>query len=473
MNLPVYEPYRHFDYNLEGAILGACLLEKFAISRILSVIEDESIFYNEANRIVFKAMLAMLDESMPIDIFTVSQFIVNRMKIRELGEGNVAYYLVKLTNAVVSTANLEVHAFLLLECWKQRKLVEIKYGAIDSDLSAGENIDSITESLNKVMRSKMSADWLPMDELLIQLYQHQEEMREAKGIGLLTGISSIDKNGGFFAPNYIFLGARPGVGKSAFANSIAVNIAKQNKTVGIISLEMGNVEIAARLAAIDTKTDFSFIFRGLMNDEKEMHRVYETLNNQTAGLPIYVSDKTGVTISEIRRRAEVLKHRKNVDLLIIDYLQLVDSANSKSGTRENEIAIISRGIKLLAKDLNIPILILGQLNRESTKRTGEHRYPVLGDIRESGSIEQDADIVFFLHSDYLSGVTEDREGRSTEGYVELINRKWRNFKLGETKKLRFNGKLMQFTDMDESEQFLAPKGFVKVEDKVRQFDDDF
>ena len=473
MNLPVYEPYRHFDYNLEGAILGACLLEKFAISRILSVIEDESIFYNEANRIVFKAMLAMLDESMPIDIFTVSQFIVNRMKIRELGEGNVAYYLVKLTNAVVSTANLEVHAFLLLECWKQRKLVEIKYGAIDSDLSAGENIDSITESLNKVMRSKMSADWLPMDELLIQLYQHQAEMEKAKGIGLLTGFNTIDRNGGFFAPNFVLLGARPGVGKSAFANSIAINVAKQNKTVGIISLEMGNVEIASRLAAIDTKTDFSLVFRGLINDERESRNFHETLNNQTAGLPIYVSDKTGVTMPEIRRRAEVLKHRKGVDLLIIDYLQLIDTHNSNNRSRENEIAVISRGLKILAKDLDIPILVLAQLNRESTKRTGEQRYPVLGDIRESGSLEQDTDIVFFLHSDYLSGVTEDREGRSTEGYVELINRKWRNFKLGETKKLRFNGKLMQFTDMDESEQFIAPKGFVKVEDKVRQFDDDF
>lgn len=449
-----YKKYLHYNVEMEKALIGACLLEQFAFSRLISVIDKGEIFHDLGNEEVFGVMMEMYKGSYPIDLLTVVDYLYNQKKILTINNSSAAWYLTSCTRDVVSAAHLEYHALCILELWKRRKVIEIKYSALKDDgHDPKADIQSINAQLNALNDSKFAKDWYGMDELIVQLYEHQDSMKKSGGIGILSGFKTIDQeNGGFFPGNMIFIGARPSVGKSAFANSIAIAIAEKGKKVGVLSLEMSNVEIAARIAAIDTNTDYSIVYRGLMRDEIETQRMYERLNDKTVGLPIFVSDKTDVSIFDIRRKAENLKSKEGLDVLIIDYLQLIGTSDSKSSTRENEVAKISRGIKILAKDLGIPIIILGQLNREVTKRNGEQRYPVLGDIRESGAIEQDADIVMFLHSDFMSGRTVDENQNTTEGKADLVVRKWRDGKNNFIIPLNFEGRKMKFTE-DKSGAF--------------------
>jgi replicative DNA helicase len=211
---------------------------------------------------------------------------------------------------------------------------------------------------------------------------------------------------------------------------------------------MSNVEIAARLAAIDTDTDFSVLYRGLYQDERQTKEVYNKIGNHTSTLPIYVTDKTNVTIVDIRSKADKLKSLHGLDLLIIDYLQLVDVPEMSNRNRENEISKVSRYCKIMAKEMNLPVILLCQLNRESTKRHGDQRYPQLSDIRESGSIEQDADVVIFLHRDWMSGIAADENGNSTEYQADLVVRKWRNGKNNFIVPMDFDPPKMKFVSRE-------------------------
>jgi replicative DNA helicase len=248
----------------------------------------------------------------------------------------------------------------------------------------------------------------------------------------------------------VVIGARPSVGKSAFMGQMALSMARNGKKVGIVSLEMNNNEIAARLSSIETHTDFKTIFRNLFKDENSRQLWYNKLSNFT-NLPIYITDKTNVSATNIKAKAQKLRHEiKGLDCLFIDYLQLVSSeGESKSRNRENEVSQISRTCKLIAKDLNIPVIILCQLNRDVTKRTGKNRYPQLSDLRESGAIEQDADVVMFLHRDWTTGIQEymyDENGNSKENHADLIIRKWRNGANNIHIELEFDAPKMQFIE---------------------------
>lgn len=442
-----FEEFKHYNKDLEKVLIGTILMEKLAFSRVTSVVDKPSMFYVKSHQEIYRVFMEMYKLSLPIDLLTVTDYLWNTLKIKEINGSNIPFYLSSCTNSVCSSANIEYHSLLLRECWKRRRIIEIKYAALEDDCDSRQNIIDIGLALNKITETKHSKDWVDMSELMIELYKHQDEMKKSGGIGLLSGLKTIDtENGGFFPGNMIFIGARPSVGKSALANSLAINMSTIGKKVGIISLETSNVEIAARLASIDTDTDYSIIYRGLMQDEYQTQRVYERITNQTVGLPIFVSDNADVTIFDIRAKTERLMSKEGLDVLIIDYLQLIGTSDAKNSNRENEVSKISRGIKIMAKDLGIPIIVLGQLNREVTKRKGAERYPVLGDIRESGSIEQDSDIVMFLHSDFMSGHTVDQEGYSTEGKCDLVIRKWRNGKNNFIIPLDFQAKKMKFIE---------------------------
>lgn len=446
--IEAYKPYLHYNVELEKAIIGVALLEKLAFSRAVGIIENPEIFYSTAHREIYKAMMEMYKMSLPIDLLTVADYLINRKDTSVLNGSFTPYYLTLCTHHVVSGANVEYHSHIVREMWKRRKVVEIKYSAMEDDgLDPRKNIEEINRALSRLTDTDFKKDWYDMSELMIQLYKHQDEMRLTGGIGVLTGFPTIDKEtGGFFGGNMVFIGARPSVGKSALANTIAIKMAKNNKKVGIISLEMSNIEIAARIAAIDTNTDYSIVYRGLQTDEREMQRMYEKITAETVGLPIFVSDKANVNMFDIRGKAERLMSKEGLDVLIIDYIQLIETSDSRNSSRENEIGKISRGMKVLAKDLNIPVIVLGQLNREVTKRKGQDRYPVLSDIRESDTLGQDSDVVIFLHSDYMSGHTEDAAGQSTEGQTDLVIRKWRNAKKDYIVPLNFEGRKMKFTE---------------------------
>jgi replicative DNA helicase len=436
----------HYNQEFEQAILGICLLEKEAIGRVYGLIEEEY-FYFDSHKRVWSALKKMYQEGVVIDMLTVSDFLQRIRGFQELEATSVPYFVTRLTYFVVTSAHLEYHAVVVKQMWMEREIMRLTSGG-KPDGNVQEQIKSINEKLKSLQEKATEHDWQDMTQLMVDLYRHQEKMKETKGIGKPSGIRSLDReNGGFQDGQLIIVGARPSMGKSALVSGMAIEMAKRKMTVGIVSLEMSNTEIAARLAAYDTDTDFNVVYRGLYRDMEETHRLYNKIGKSTAMLPIYVTDKTKVNIPEIRAKAEKLKSLHGLDCLIIDYLQLVSAiGGSYTKNRENEIAEMSRGCKIMAKEMNIPVVLLCQLNREVTKRKGGDRYPQLSDLRESGAIEQDADIVMFLHRDYLMGIEVDENGTSTERQADLVVRKWRNGKSNFIIPLDFDPPKMKFSE---------------------------
>ena len=421
-----YKPYIHHAKDLEQAILGACLIEKLAFGRTYGLIDPDT-FYLDGNKQVYAAMLDMYNNSIPIDSFTVAEYLISRKGVTEIAGSNVPYFLSVLTNCVVSSSHVEYHCQLIKEMWRRRRIIELKYQALEENDSR-TNIENINSELNKIIGTEIKRDWYDMEELMFNLILHQQEMASGKKTFVTTGFNAIDNmNGGFYNGQMIVIGARPSVGKSALMGQMAIKMAKAGKKVGIISLEMNNNEIAARLAAIETDIDFSKVFRTILHDEELHKQFYNKIAKSTIKLPIFLSDKTQVNVSEIKAKAIKLKASKGCDVIMVDYLQLIESSTSnKSYNREQEVAKMSRGLKLMAQELDIPVIVLCQLNRAVSARSYKDRFPKLSDLRESGAIEQDADVVMFVHRDFMSGWPVDDGNNSTEFSADLIGTKWRN-----------------------------------------------
>lgn len=447
----------HYSTGLERAVLGICMLETGCFGRIYGVVEKDC-FYHTGNQVVFDTMRGMFQNGMPIDLLTVVDQI-QRVQGKPLLDGdNTDHFVTRLTNEVVNSAHLEFHAHLVKSMWMEREIMSLTMGGVGKlDGTTSQKVRTIQDKLHSLQNKAAEHDWKDMTHLMVDLYKHQEEMKLSKGIGKPTGIPSLDReNGGFQNGQLVVIGARPSMGKSALVGGMAVEIGKKGLVTGIVSLEMSNTEIAARLAAYDTDTDFNVVYRGLYRDQVETDRLYQKIGQSTSTLPIYVSDKTKVNIPEIRAKAEKLKSLHGLDCLMIDYLQLVSAVGgSYSKNRENEIAEMSRGCKIMAKELEIPVVLLCQLNREVTKRKGQERYPQLSDLRESGAIEQDADVVMFLHRDYMAGYEMDENGVSTERQADLVVRKWRNGRSNFIVPLDFDPPKMKFSQRQQS-------GFVPV-----------
>lgn len=456
-----FKKYVHYGPELESAILGACLLEKSALGRTYGLLEAEC-FHVSAHKLVYQVMKEMYDYSLPIDIETVIERVVAQKGIEELEGHSVPFFVANLTYSVVSSAHLEYHCHLVKEMWRRRRILEIKYEKLEDDLDPRKNIQEINEKIREVLGTDIKKDWYDMMDLMFELMKHQSEMAKGKRTFITTGFKMSDNlNGGFYNGQMIVIGARPSVGKSALMGQMALKMARSGKKVGIVSLEMNNTEIAARLSSLETGIDFSRIFRDIANDENLHRRFYDKISKDTINLPIYISDKTKVNINEIRAKAIKLKAAKGCDCLMIDYLQLVDShTDNRNYNREQEVAKMSRGIKLMAMELDIPVIILCQLNRQVTARSYKDRFPKLSDLRESGAIEQDADIVMFLHRDYMSGWQVNEQNESTERQADLLAPKWRNgatFHLElnfDPPKMKFSEKasMMQYKPIVDSSQ---------------------
>ncbi|MEO6706873.1 MAG: DnaB-like helicase C-terminal domain-containing protein, partial [Ginsengibacter sp.] len=445
----------HYSPDLETEILGACLLEPSAFSRVYGILEAAT-FYSEDHQMIYSCMLEMFENNMPISILSMMDYLIRRKRTETISENSTAYYLTHLTTKVTSTANIEYYSIILKQMWIDREIVLLTSSGV-KDQDSRKEIYNLQQKLLELSSINYASDWRDMDELMIGLMKHQEEMIKSKGVGLLTGFPTIDRlYGGFFKGQMIVIGARPSIGKSAFAGNMAMNMATKGNRVGFVSLEMNNNEIAGRFAAIDTDIPFTEIFRGLYQDENQRDAFYQKVNNSTSTLPISVTDKTDLNIPEIKAKAFKLKHEKGrLDCLIIDYLQLVDGDSTSNRNRENEVAKISRGFKIIASELEVPLIVLCQLNREVEKRKGKDRYPQLSDFRESGAIEQDADVAMFLHSDFKSGVTADEFGNTTENQADIVIRKWRNGIPNLIIPLDFDGPKMKFTERRKT-------GFVPV-----------
>lgn len=467
MNIDIhFESGKHYSYEIEAAVLGACVIEKDAFGRTFGVVERRH-FYHDGTSVVYDSLAEMYNAGLPIDYLTVTDYIQNVKGFNTVGGYSPSFYVAKLTNSVVSSAHMEYHCYVLKRMWMERELLRLTHGGVKFTGETKEKIDQISGAIQEINSATYVNDWNDASELVFKLMKHQDEMSKSGGLGLMSGFPKLDNaNGGFFPGQMIVLGARPSVGKSAFAGQIALQMAKQGHPVGFISLEMNNNEIAARLASLETGTDYGTIYRNLYRDEDQKATWYEKMR-KFVDLPIYVSDKTGISAVDIKAKAAKLKHSYGLKALFIDYLQLVDSeSHTKGRTRENEVSIISRTCKIMAKELEIPVFVLCQLNRAVTQRSGAARYPMLSDLRESGSIEQDADIVMFLHRDILLGEPYDKteDGLSTADRADLIVRKWRSGRSNMHIDLRFDGSTMKFSQWDN---FSPPTTFKPVDNNFQ------
>ncbi len=458
-----FKPYIHHGVELENAVLGICMLEKSAFGRTYGLVEEKH-FYSTGNQQVYRAIREMYDNSVPVEILTVTEWLTNKHKLENITGHNVPYYVAKLTTEVVSSANVEYHCHLIREMWQRREILKLKYSALEDEVDPRKNIADINAEIAKILGGEQKKEWQDMSELVYNLMIHQTEMATGKKSFITTGFKKADQlNGGFYNGQMVVIGARPSVGKSALMGQMALSMARSGKRVGIVSLEMSNNEIAARLSSIETSIDFSTIYRSIANDEVLHKRFYEQVSRDFINLPIYLSDKTKVNVGEIKAKATKLKHTHGLDCLMVDYLQLIDGAtDNRNYNREQEVAKMSRGLKLMANELDIPVIVLCQLNRQVTARTYKDRFPKLSDLRESGAIEQDADVVMFIHRDYMSGWQVDESGNTTEFSADLIAPKWRNgatFHLP----LDFDPPKMRFSEKDS---------FVPMQSVTKNYQDD-
>lgn len=440
----IFQQGKHYDKHLECVILGACLLEPKAFSRIYNLLEEDFLFDN-FNKIVFSALKEMFEAGDMIDLITVAHHL-RKKKITEFGDDNVPYLLTGLMEPVVTTAHLEPHCLILRELYVERMLQRVAHSEFDGD--ALEKTIHIQAEIKRALSVQGTDDWQSIGDVMIALEKHRVKVKDKELMGVPTGFNTLDRiTGGLQGGQIIVLGARPSVGKSAFIGGIAVNAAQNKFKVGVISLEMPLEQIGARFSSLYSDIEFYKIYQNKCFDSNEEKRLMESMTN-IGSLPIFITDKTNVTAGAIRAKAEKLKQRNGLDLLIIDYLQLIETESTNNGNREREIAKLSRSLKLMAMDLNIPVMILCQLNRESDK-AGSNKKPKMSQIRESGSIEQDADVVMLLHRDWKVGIETDAvTGESTKNKANIIVEKNRN---GETMdiEINFNPDIMKFYEQDE------------------------
>ena len=433
---------------LEQAVLGAMMLEKNAVNEAIDILHPES-FYVDAHRRIFDAIQHLFRTDQAIDILTVTQELKKRAELDVVGG---AFYISQLTNKVASSANVQFHARIISQKHIMRELIRISADtmrdAYDESTDVFELLDKSEQEMFAVTSGNLKRNYEPMSELIKGAID-QIELSKSKGggmSGIPTGFTQLDKlTAGWQRSDMVIVAARPAMGKTAFVLSMARNIAVEHKQpVAVFSLEMSSTQLVTRLIASESGIQSEKLRKGELTDQEftTLHQNIGRLSNA----PIFIDDTPALNIFELRAKCRRLKSQHNVQLIIIDYLQLmtVGAEGSRGGNREQEISNISRSIKSIAKELDVPIIALSQLSRAVETRGGDKR-PMLSDLRESGAIEQDADLVCFLYRPEYYKIMEDEHG-STIGMGEVIVAKHRNGAI-DTVRLRFIPELAKFTDL--------------------------
>jgi replicative DNA helicase len=430
--------------DFEEAVLGALMLEKNALTAVIDILQPE-VFYKQAHQKIFKAIKNLFASTEPIDILTVS----NKLKMEgELEEVGGAYYITQLTNRVASSANIEFHARILLQKYVQRELIRVSSETIKDAFEDGtdvfELLDKSEQQLFDISENNFRRESLDMQSLVRESIAEIEAAKNSEGSlrGIPSGFTDLDRlTAGWQKSDLVVIAARPGMGKTAFALTVARNAAMAKRPVAVFSLEMSAVQLTTRLISSETEITSGKLKKGDLQDYE-----WEQLNTRVKSLveaPIFIDDTPALSVFELRAKCRRLKEQHKIELIVVDYIQLMRSGDS-AGNREQEISTISRSLKALAKELNVPVLILSQLNR-SVETRGGSRKPQLSDLRESGAIEQDADMVIFIYRPEYYDITEDEHGNDVTGRGEIIIAKHRNGAL-DSVMLKFIGQFTKFVD---------------------------
>lgn len=430
------------DIEAEQAIIGSMLIDKDAVISAIEVLKDDA-FYREDNKAIYSAILSLYSKNEPIDIITVKAELVEAGNFERVGG---IEYLASLPDKVPTTANVERYIKIVDEKYMLRKLIQSANDLIALGYDETEDVDAILDMAEKkvfdLTQNKNASGYSSIKDVLVESFAELEKLYNQKGhvTGVSTGFADLDyKTSGLHGSELIILAARPAMGKSAFAINIATNVAVQSKVpVVIFNLEMSKDQIGNRILCSEALVDSNKIKTGQIEDQDWM-KLASTLG-VLSDAPIYIDDTPGITVMEIRAKCRKLKMEKNIGLIVIDYLQLIQGSGKKNASREQEISEISRSLKILAKELNVPVIALSQLSRTAEKR--DDKRPMLSDLRESGAIEQDADIVIFLYrDDYYN---EDSEEKNV---AEVIMAKHRGGSTG-TVKLAWMPSYTKFANLE-------------------------
>ena len=466
------EPRRIFDLNnagsstegrvppqavdVEMAVLGGMLLEKEAISKAIEVL-DESAFYKPAHQQIFSAMIGLFERSEPVDLITLIEELRRRGQLEKIGG---EFYLTELTTKVTTAANIEFHAHIVLEKALMRQLIasssEVASRAFSETEDALELLDEAEQRIFQISEQRMKKNFVSMNTAVHSTMELLESIHgKHSGItGVPGGFTELDNyTGGFQKSDLIIVAGRPSQGKTALVLSLARNASVvHNVPIGFFSLEMSTQQLVMRLICAEARVDAHLVRTGRLPEDE--WRKLSTSVGRLYKAKIFIDDTPALGILELRAKARRLKVEHNVGMIVVDYLQLMQGPKNAQ-SREQEISSISRSLKALAKELNIPVIALSQLNRAVEAR-GDKR-PVLADLRESGAIEQDADVVLFVHRPEMFGIEKDESGNSTEGVAELILGKQRNGPTGSVR-MAFIKQYARFENLTRTrdDAFLPP-----------------
>lgn len=436
--------------DLEEVVLGAMMIDKKGVDEVIDILHPE-VFYKEAHKSIFEAIHTLFENSEPVDLLTVSSQLKKEKKLDLVGG---EFYLIQLTQKVSSSAHIEFHARIILQKYIQRSLIKISSEIIEDSYDEGTDVfdllDNAEAKLYEITQGNIKRSSETAQSLVIQAKKKIEEIANREGLsGIPSGFTQVDKlTSGWQPSDLVIIAARPGMGKTALTLSMARNMAVEHEIpVAFFSLEMSSVQLITRLISSETGLSSEKLRTGNL----EKHE-WEQLNVKVKGLekaPLYIDDTPSLSIFDLRAKARRLSSQHGIKLIMIDYLQLMTAGGSqKGGNREQEISTISRNLKALAKELNVPVIALSQLSRAVETRGGSKR-PLLSDLRESGAIEQDADIVSFIYRPEYYKIDEwdDEERTPTAGQAEFIVAKHRNGGLDEIR-LKFVGHLGRFENLE-------------------------
>lgn len=434
---------------VEQLVLGACLVDANGMADAIEILKSED-FYRDEHQNIYQASIDLYKQGSPVDLRTVTNQLRKEGKLEVVGG---AHYIAQLTSSVTSAANIEYHARIIAEYSMKRRMIQaaskIHQLAYEDSQDAIELIDIVQSEIDLIIGRYFKGKFRTSKEILSDTIINVINRQESTGItGIPSGFDKLDKKtGGWQNSDLITIAARPGVGKTAIVVSMLVNAAVEfKKPVAIFSLEMSSLQLGQRMISMSTDIELEKIRFHVLNQWEQ-----ELVMQKTRAIveaPIFIDDTPALNILELRARCRRLKADKGIQLIIVDYLQLM--RGDSQGNREQEISSISRALKAIAKELDIPVIALSQLSRAVESRGGDKR-PMLSDIRESGSIEQDSDLVIFLYRPEYYGLKVDSEGKSTQGVMELIIAKHRNGSVGNVV-VKFLGrytKVVEWQDVQE------------------------